>query len=82
MLQRRNRLTDAVTSGEKGGLGGCDWEAQTTMHKINKLQGYIAQQGIGPTFYSCEWGLAFKNYKSLCDEHLKLMWYCVSTTSQ
>ena len=36
-----------VTSGERergrSKIGVGDYEAQTTMHKINKLQGYIVQ---------------------------------------
>ena len=69
----KHRLTDTeiklvFTSGERGKIGVGDSEAQTTMYKVSKLQGYIVQyREIQPIFYNnFKWNIIYKNIESLC----------------
>ena len=52
----------------RGKIGVCDQEIQTTMHKIDKQQGYIAQhRKIQPLFCNNFKGsIIYKNTESLC----------------
>ena len=61
-----------VTSGEReegrGQIGVWDYEVQTTMHKINKAQGYIVQHRELLALFcnNFEGSIICKNTESLC----------------
>ena len=68
---RYREQTSGQQWGEEAGrgkVGGGDQEVQTTMYKINKLKGYIAQHREYSQYNNnkFKWSITYKNIESLC----------------
>ena len=60
-------VTNGEGEGRRGKMEAGDKEVQTTMHKINKLQGYIIHhREYSQCFYkNYKWSITFKSHESL-----------------